>query len=191
MTTPGEALGTCRDRCLRWNWAIALRCGLLFESAELTDLYLRFAFDLWMAGEHEAVPYERWGREIVVHCESEREALRLRSEIEARMAECRLKLEVAGIVYCKDSERPGSHEQVSFDFVGHTFCPRPVTDREGRRFTCFLPGPVGGDRLGRRSSGGFYGTGRDAQRTSTSPWSSFFGHYDFESASRFALRRIW
>ena len=63
---------------------------------------------------------------LIVHCRSLEEAEQLRRTIDGRMRECRLELhpEKTKIVYCKDSNRPGGHENEKFDFLGFTFRPR-------------------------------------------------------------------
>jgi RNA-directed DNA polymerase len=43
------------------------------------------------------------------------------------------------IVYCKDSNRRGEHEHISFTFLGFTFRPRKARSRNGVSFTSFLP----------------------------------------------------
>jgi RNA-directed DNA polymerase len=44
------------------------------------------------------------------------------------------------IVYCKDSNRPGTHEYISFTFLGHTFRPRKAWNKTREvAFTSFLP----------------------------------------------------
>ena len=43
------------------------------------------------------------------------------------------------IVYCKDSNRRGSHEHTSFTFLGFTFRPRGARRKDGVQFTSFLP----------------------------------------------------
>lgn len=56
--------------------------------------------------------------------------------------ECGLKLneEKTKIVYCKDSNRRGDSEHISFDFLGFTFRPRGARNRKtGQNFTAFLP----------------------------------------------------
>ena len=92
----------------------------------LANLYLHYAFDAWMAREFPAVPFERYADDVVVHCKSERQARFVLGEIEARMGGCHLALnqDKTRIVYCKDSNRKGSHEHERFDFLGYTFRPR-------------------------------------------------------------------
>jgi RNA-directed DNA polymerase len=43
------------------------------------------------------------------------------------------------IVYCKDDDRRGNSEHVSFDFLGYTFQPRRAKNRWGNYFVSFLP----------------------------------------------------
>jgi RNA-directed DNA polymerase len=43
------------------------------------------------------------------------------------------------VVYCKDSKRTGTHEYVTFDFLGYTFRPRRIMDRHGQVRTGFTP----------------------------------------------------
>jgi RNA-directed DNA polymerase len=43
------------------------------------------------------------------------------------------------IVYCKDSNRCGSHEHTSFTFLGFTFRARKARSRHGKNFAAFLP----------------------------------------------------
>ena len=50
-----------------------------------------------------------------------------------------LNLDKTKIVYCKDDDRRGNHEHISFDFLGYTFRPRHAKNRYGKYFTSFLP----------------------------------------------------
>ncbi len=65
----------------------------------------------------------------------------MRAAIENRMAEVGLRLHPAKtrIVYCKDSNRRGSHEHTSFTFLGFTFRARKARNRHGINFASFLP----------------------------------------------------
>jgi RNA-directed DNA polymerase len=107
----------------------------------LANLYLHYAFDSWMAREFPAIPFERYADDVVVHAKSERQARFVLGEIKARMADCHLELnsDKTRIVYCKDSNRTGSHEHERFDFLGYTFRPRKAKDPRGKLFTSFLP----------------------------------------------------
>lgn len=110
-------------------------------SPVLANLYLHYAFDSWMAREFPAVPFERYADDVVVHTKSERQARFVLGEIKKRMVDCHLELnqEKSRIVYCKDSNRTGSHEHERFDFLGYTFRHRQAKNRRGKLFRSFLP----------------------------------------------------
>ncbi|WP_245284141.1 group II intron maturase-specific domain-containing protein [Bradyrhizobium sp. Cp5.3] len=57
------------------------------------------------------------------------------------MADCHLTLhpQKTQVVYCKDSNRRGTHPQIHFTFLGFTFRPRRAKNRWGKLFTRFLP----------------------------------------------------
>jgi len=107
----------------------------------LSNLFLHYAFDLWMQRNYPSVPFERYADDAIVHCGSERQAKKVLGAIRDRLAECGLELHPmkTKIVYCQDSDRPGKYEQVTFDFLGHTFQPRRAKNRYGKFFVSFLP----------------------------------------------------
>jgi RNA-directed DNA polymerase len=107
----------------------------------LANIYLHYAFDMWMAREFPTIPFERYADDVVAHAKSERQARFALGEIEKRMADCHLELnqEKTRIVYCKDSNRQGFHEHVAFDFLGYTFRHRQARNRRGELFRSFLP----------------------------------------------------
>ena len=89
-----------------------------------------------------AVQFERFADDAVIHCVSERQARFVRDAVARRLAEVGLELhpDKTRIVYCKDSNRRGTYEQVSFTFCGYTFRPRRAYNkRTGVAFTGFLP----------------------------------------------------
>ncbi|MEU7876563.1 group II intron reverse transcriptase/maturase [Dactylosporangium sp. NPDC049140] len=110
-------------------------------SPVLANLFLHYAFDKWMARTFPAVPFERYADDAVVHCVSERQAQFVRRAIEDRMVEVGLRLhpDKTKIVYCKDGNRRGHHQDTSFTFLGYTFRARAARDRHGDVFTAFLP----------------------------------------------------
>jgi RNA-directed DNA polymerase len=111
-------------------------------SPVLANLYLHYAFDVWMRQNFPSVPFERYVDDVIVHCTSEAQAEGVRDAIARRLAECGLSLnpDKTRIAYCKDSQRTGSHEHESFDFLGYTFRPRQAKSRKtGKSFTSFLP----------------------------------------------------
>jgi group II intron reverse transcriptase/maturase len=107
----------------------------------LANLFLHYAFDVWMRRHFPSVPFERYADDAVVHCRSQREAGAVLEAIRGRFAQCNLELHPTKtcIVYCKDDDRPGKHEHVTFDFLGYTFKPRQAKNRWGKYFVSFLP----------------------------------------------------
>jgi len=109
-------------------------------SPVLANLFMHYAFDMWMARTFPAVPFERYCDDAVVHCVSQRQAHQVRQAIEDRMVEVGLRLhpDKTRIVYCKDANRTGVHEHTSFTFLGFTFRPRGARIKDGA-FTSFQP----------------------------------------------------
>jgi len=78
----------------------------------------------------------------VIHCVSERQARLVRDAVARRLVEVGLELhpDKTRIVYCKDSNRRGTYEQVSFTFCGYTFRPRKAYNKHQHvAFTGFMP----------------------------------------------------
>lgn len=107
----------------------------------IANAFLHLAFDSWMQKNHPSVPFERYADDILVHCRTQTEAETLRRVIAARLAQCKLAVhpQKTKVVYCKDSNRSGRHTQESLDFLGFTFRPRRVRNRDGRYFVSFSP----------------------------------------------------
>ena len=95
-----------------------------------------------MVREFPTVQFERFADDAVIHCVSERQARQVRDAVARRLVEVGLELhpDKTRIVYCKDSNRRGTYEQVSFTFCGYTFRPRKAYNKRRRvAFTGFLP----------------------------------------------------
>ena len=107
----------------------------------LANLFLHYAFDIWMRKHYPHLPFERYADDAIVHCRTEREAQEVRAAIAARLQECRLELhpEKTKIVYCKDDDRRGNCPNEKFDFLGYTFRPRRSKNRYGKFFINFSP----------------------------------------------------
>jgi group II intron reverse transcriptase/maturase len=107
----------------------------------LANLFLHYAFDTWMGRTFPAVQFERYADDAIVHCRSERHAKQVLEAISDRFEQCGLELHSVKtrIVYCKDDDRRGAGENVSFDFLGYTFQPRRAKNRWGKHFVSFLP----------------------------------------------------
>jgi len=110
-------------------------------SPVLANLFLHYVFDTWLQRTYPQVPFERYADDAIVHCTSEAEARTVLDAIRRRFEQCGLALHSTKTrtVYCKDVNRPGEYEHITFDFLGYTFRPRQATTRKGKRFVSFLP----------------------------------------------------
>jgi RNA-directed DNA polymerase len=106
----------------------------------LANVFMTYAFDMWMTREHPGCPFERYADDIVAHCDTEMQARRLWAEIAKRFKTVGLELhpEKTKVVYCKDANRPGNSEHTSFDFVGYAFRARLARGSRGY-FMSFAP----------------------------------------------------
>jgi RNA-directed DNA polymerase len=107
----------------------------------LANLFLHYAFDLWMQRNYPSIQFERYADDAIVHCRSKRQAEVVLQAIRDRFVRCKLELHPTKtkIVYCKDDDRHGKYESVVFDFLGYTFQPRRAKNRYGKFFVSFLP----------------------------------------------------
>jgi len=107
----------------------------------LANLFLHYAFDMWMKIECPDVLFARYADDIVCHCQSEEQAKEMLGRIDRRLAECGLKLHPGKtrIVYCKDNKRRKDYKNMSFDFLGYTFRPRKSRTKWGKLFLGFNP----------------------------------------------------
>ena len=107
----------------------------------LANLFLHYAFDMWMKRRYPRIPFERYADDGICHCRSKAEAEGLRVSIEQRFAECGLELHLqkTRVVYCKDDDRRRDYPEQKFDFLGYTFRPRRAKNRRGTFFVGFNP----------------------------------------------------
>jgi RNA-directed DNA polymerase len=110
-------------------------------SPVLANLFLHYAFDMFLEREFPTVEFERYADDAVVHCVTERQARQVWEVLTVRLAELGLELHPGKtkIVYCGDSLRHGEYEAVTFTFLGYAFRPRQVKDKNGRVFASFTP----------------------------------------------------
>ena len=108
----------------------------------LSNLFLHYTFDRWMAKHHPNIPFERFADDLLCHCNSEEQARELKDILERRFADCGLELHPSKtkIVYCKDDDRRGNYPNEKFDFLGYEFRPRRSKNRWGKFFVNFSPG---------------------------------------------------
>jgi len=137
----------------RWLTAPMEKDGQLIErscgtpqggviSPILSNLFLHYAFDLWMTRAHPDLPWCRYADDGLVHCRSEEEAHLVMETLQTRLAECGLEIHPTKtkIVYCKDSNRKSSYPNVKFDFLGYCFRPRQAENSQTAKVFCsFLP----------------------------------------------------
>ena len=107
----------------------------------LANLYLHYAFDLWMQRTYQSISFERYADDAVCHCRTQAEAEHLKDALERRFADCGLELhpEKTRIIYCKDDDRRGGYPNIGFDFLGYSFRPRRSKNRWGKYFINFSP----------------------------------------------------
>lgn len=107
----------------------------------LANLFLHYAFDLWVNKQFPANPFERYSDDCVAHCKTEAEAKEVWKAIDNRLLECGLKLHPnkTKIVYCKDDDRQSNYQHEKFDFLGYTFRARGSKNKYGKYFVNFSP----------------------------------------------------
>ena len=111
-------------------------------SPVLANLFLHYVFDKWMQKHYSEVKWCRYADDGLVHCRSEAQAKQMLAVLEERFSQCGLELhpDKTRIAYCKDGKRKGKHEHTSFDFLGYTFRPRVVKNRQRNSiFVNFTP----------------------------------------------------
>lgn len=109
-------------------------------SPVLANLFMHYAFDMWLEREFPRTAFERYADDAVVHCRSLAQARALLAALEQRMREVGLQLhpDKTRIVYCKDANCKGSFEYGEFTFLGFDFRERTVDGRKGL-FRSFSP----------------------------------------------------
>ena len=107
----------------------------------LANLYLHYAFDMWMKRNYPSVPFERYADDAVLHLKTEAQAKRLQVHLGERLQQCHLELHPVKtkIVYCKDADRRMDYPNISFVFLGFEFRPRGAKNKDGKVFVNFLP----------------------------------------------------
>ena len=111
------------------------------RSPILANLFLHYAFDLWVTRHLPGIRFARYADDAVLHCKSGRQAEYVLDRIRERFDACKLELHSGKtrIVYCKDINRLGDHPDIAFTFLGYGFRPRKAVDRYGRVYANFSP----------------------------------------------------
>ena len=104
----------------------------------LANMFLHVVFDAWMQKHYADTKYgsirwERYADDIKVHCKTKKQAEHILNQIKKRMLACKLKLHTdkTKIVYCKQYNRSGKNENISFHFLGFEFRPDSVRTPQG------------------------------------------------------------
>jgi group II intron reverse transcriptase/maturase len=107
----------------------------------LANLFLHYALDRWLELNYPQCRFTRYADDVVIHCHTLAEAQAVMQAVKERLTAVRLRVnEVKSkIVYCKDSNRCGRHEHISFKFLGFQFQPRTVKNKKGKLFQSFSP----------------------------------------------------
>jgi hypothetical protein len=107
----------------------------------IANLFLHYAFDVWMTRRFPGVAFERYVDDAVIHCDSWVQARGVLVALGDRMREVGLELhpDKTRIVYCRDGKRRGSYEHTAFTFLGFTFRARGVRTKTGEMFLGFNP----------------------------------------------------
>lgn len=106
----------------------------------LANLYLHFTLDMWLTKYHPNVRFVRYADDVVVHCSTKDQAEAVLEAIRGRLGQVKLQIKEAKtrIAYCKDYKRKQSHENVTFEFLGFSYQPRPrISKRDGKPFMAF------------------------------------------------------
>lgn len=107
----------------------------------LANLFLHYAFDVWMRKHCPDAPFERYADDAVIHCHTQQRAEEVLAQLRCRFADCGLELHPTKtrLVYCKDEQRRLPFPNTSFDFLGFCFQARRVRNRRGWFFSGFHP----------------------------------------------------
>ena len=107
----------------------------------LANLFLHYAFDVWMERSFRTLPFERYVDDIIVHCQSRKQAEYVQGAIKQRLESCGLRMHPTKtkIVFCKNQWRSDNVGPVKFDFLGFTFQPRICQVTESRYILGYQP----------------------------------------------------
>lgn len=110
-------------------------------SPVLANLFMHYVFDDFMSKEFPNIPWVRYADDGALNCVSIKQAKYIIKVLDKRfkLFGLELNLEKTKIVYCKDDDRKGDYENISFDFLGYTFKPRHAKNKYGKYYTSFLP----------------------------------------------------
>ena len=100
----------------------------------LANLFLHYVFDPWMVRHYRHTRFERYADDIVCHCASMREAVKLKASISERMNEVGLSIHEgkSNVVYIDTF--PRYNVKKAFTFLGYDFKVRTLKNFKGELF---------------------------------------------------------
>lgn len=112
-------------------------------SPVLANLFMHYAFDVWMKTNYPDCPFERYADDAIVHCKTLGKTERVLKSLEIRMDEIGLELhpEKTRIAYCKDEDRKEDYPRTEFEFLGYTYKAMYIRCRDGimrNNFICYV-----------------------------------------------------
>ncbi len=109
-------------------------------SPVLANIFLHYAFDIWMETNYSMAPFARYADDAVIHCKSEKQAKEIKESLTLRMKQCKLELhpDKTRIIYCKDKDRTKDYPITQFDFLGYTYRAVYIKCRDGKLRNNFI-----------------------------------------------------
>ncbi len=112
-------------------------------SPVLANLFMHYAFDVWMEINYPDCPFERYADDSIVHFKTLSKAEEVRKSLDIRMNEIGLELhpEKTRIAYCKDEDRKGDYPITEFEFLGYMYKAMYIKCRDGKmrnNFICYV-----------------------------------------------------
>ena len=110
-------------------------------SPVLANLFLHYAFDVWMRWSFPRLKWARYADDAVIHCVSEKQALYVKSRLQKQLSLCKLEMhpDKTRIVHCTCDKYPYNGVINEFTFLGYTFRKRWTKTRDGKFFNAFTP----------------------------------------------------
>ena len=106
----------------------------------LANLFLHYAFDVWMVKNNKGISFERYADDIVCHCYRMSDAVRLKESIKSRFQEVGLNIneQKSNIVYIDTFKR--TNVKTYFTFLGYDFKVRTLKNFKGELYRKCMPG---------------------------------------------------
>ena len=106
----------------------------------LANLFLHYAFDLWMERTYRGVPFERYADDIVIHCSRMSDAVRIKTQLAARLTEVGLTINESKSKIVYIDTFPRRNVGKTFTFLGYDFKVRTLKNYKGELFRKCMPG---------------------------------------------------